>query len=118
MLLKGIKPNSNQLANMGMSRSTAYKLINDEAESITLRQMEILCKHLNCTPNELFCYKEEKGKKLPPEHELNKIAYTENEYNPIALLRSVPTDKLKEINAFIENYLSGKDKEQNNSDTE
>lgn len=118
MLLKGIKPNSNQLANMGMSRSTAYKLINDEAKSITLRQMEILCRHLNCTPNELFSYKEEKGKKLPTDHELNKIAHTEHVFNPAALLRSVPTDKLKEINLFIESYLCGGEKDCKKSDSE
>lgn len=42
---------------LGMSYQNFNKMINNETKSIQYEKIELLCKALNCTPNELFIWK-------------------------------------------------------------
>ena len=39
---------------LGMSYQNFNKMINNETKSIQYEKIELMCKALNCTPNELF----------------------------------------------------------------
>ena len=44
---------------MGMSYQNFNKMINNQTSSVRYENIELLCRLLHCTPNELFLFEEE-----------------------------------------------------------
>ena len=40
----------------GISQPTIYKIANNQTKMITFDNLELLCKALDCTPNDIFGY--------------------------------------------------------------
>ena len=54
---RGLKTSQQNLIRAGISATKAWKLLQGKATSLKLEQIEILCKLLKCSPNDLFVWK-------------------------------------------------------------
>jgi DNA-binding Xre family transcriptional regulator len=64
---KDIKPALPWLVKIGIKRSSALKLLSGKARRVDLSHIELICLHLNCTPNDLFSW-------TPPAHAQQRLA--------------------------------------------
>jgi len=87
--VKGISKTNQYLIKLGNSDGYASQLVHGRSVSIRFDKLEILCKALNCTPNDLFDYKDD-AKALGAKWDMScKKWYYENnlsDANKIAIL--------------------------------
>ncbi|MGV9004472.1 helix-turn-helix domain-containing protein [Flavobacterium sp.] len=95
--VKGIIKTNQFLIGLGNSVGYASQLVNGRSISIRYDKLELLCKALNCTPNDLFDYKDDAENKLPAGHALYSIMKSDaiNEVNK--LLHDLPMEKIEEL---------------------
>ena len=85
----------------GFTHNTATQLINNEVKAINLAHIEKLCLIFNCTPNDLFDYKPTQPVEQLKNNPLTAIIKNQQPVNFNELVRSLPLDKLKEIEEEI-----------------
>jgi DNA-binding Xre family transcriptional regulator len=57
----------------GFSKSKAATLVNSKFKSISIKNIELLCRAFNCTPNDLFTFDESASNPLPADSALKSI---------------------------------------------
>lgn len=67
---KNIKNHYTYLYKLGISSTTAQKMLSGKLAQVNLNHITLLCTHLNCTPNELFA---NKNIDIPTGHALEKL---------------------------------------------
>ncbi len=98
---RGIEKPFSYLVKLGYSDNFATRVVNNRIERLNLKDIEKLCEHFQCTPNDLLEW-------IPSSQDLN------NETHPLAsikrsnkvveltkILNSVPLDKLNDIETMI-----------------
>lgn len=92
------------LIKIGIGNNVANKMLKGEAVQINLRQLTVLCLHLNCTPNDLFALRD---MNLPTNHQLQvlpsigDVVANPNEYfkeKSLSEIKELITKKLPEGN--------------------
>ena len=72
---KGVQKPFLWLRKRGIVHATAHRLLANKAKRISLDHMNIICKGINCTPNDLFEWMpDDTGPALPSTHHLHSIA--------------------------------------------
>src|SRR6266487_3336489 len=71
--LRGIKSPLTALRKAGISQKVAFKYLKGEKHTLVIKHIEILCKLLNCTPNELFTWQPDSKTDDIPTHTLQVI---------------------------------------------
>ena len=84
---------------VGIPASYAHSLSKGEAYRISNDYLEKLCTKLNCTPNDLFIFKEDPKQSIGEHHAL--AALYQNTLNP-TLLQKLKTLSAQELKAFYE----------------
>ncbi|MFC2080296.1 helix-turn-helix domain-containing protein [Bacteroidota bacterium] len=85
----------------GFSDSFAAKLNKGKVTGMKLSTLEKLCEMLNCTPHDLLEWEPDNGTVNSEAHPL-QILHIENKPPDMStLLKSVPLEKMKEIEKFI-----------------
>jgi putative transcriptional regulator len=87
--------------------STAKKLLNNEKESITLKDLDALCRLLDCTPNDLFYYVQDgRQEPLEPDHALHTLKAPDTLLDWPKILNQLPPNKIaamtRQLNKEIE----------------
>lgn len=59
--------------NLGITRFTADKLLSNSYNFINLEHISTICKAINCTPNDILVWKEDKNQPLPEGHQLKTL---------------------------------------------
>lgn len=96
--LRGIKNPFTVLVDAGLSPQTATKLLNSHTRVMKLDQIELLCKILKCSPNDLMIWRAPKESNLEADHPLHKLQrHTQIQDT----LKSLPLDQLNEIAEVI-----------------
>ena len=85
----------------GFTHNIATQLINNKIKAINLAHIEKLCLIFNCTPNDLFDYKPTQPVEQLKNNPLTSIIKNQQPVNFNELVRSLPLDKLKEIEEEI-----------------
>lgn len=96
--LRGISNPFTALVDAGLSPQTATKLLNSHTRVMKLDQIELLCKILKCSPNDLMIWRAPKGSTLPDDHPLHKLK-RDNQIQDT--LKDLPLDQLNEIAEVI-----------------
>ncbi len=91
----------------GFPASTASGMLNFRAAHIGIKSLEKLCVSLNCTPNDLFDWKDDDKTALGETHQLNTLRKNKIEKKFSDIIKHVPLDKLD----GLENYLESLDEE-------
>jgi DNA-binding Xre family transcriptional regulator len=89
------------LRKQGFTHGIATRLLNNKITEINLAHIEKLCLIFNCTPNELFDYKPTQPVEQIKNNPLTAIIKSQQPVNFNELVRSLPLDKLKEIEEEI-----------------
>lgn len=89
------------MENNGFTRASAVSVYNFYAKNIKVRNLEKLCRMLNCTPNDLFEWHENEGEEpLPETHALNALRREKTtEINN--LMKDIPLEKLGDVEEFL-----------------
>jgi len=74
--LKGATSKMAYLYNRGITRNKSYHLIGKNVKSISISDIESLCKIFNCTPNDLFTFEESESNPLPDGSALKQLIRT------------------------------------------
>ncbi len=99
--LKNIDRPFTFLRSHGFTHNTATQLVNNEIKEINLAYIEKLCIIFNCTPNDLFDYKNTQPLGDNTHNPLIALIKTQVPVNFNELVRNLPLDKLKEIEEEI-----------------
>lgn len=98
------------LRGLGISHNTAHRLLN-KTQAINLRHLERLCRHLNCTPNDLMEFTDGEQVPLSEDHALQKLVRGAAKGNITHQLRSLPPEALDKVWNLIDELKGGAGKE-------
>jgi DNA-binding Xre family transcriptional regulator len=102
--MRGIEKPYAFLAKRGFHRSVAAHLANNRAKNIKLKHLEVLCRMLNCTPNDLFEFKPDKtdlpGEQLP----LRSLERTKPVSELSKIVKQIPLDKMESFGELVEQF--------------
>src|SRR4051812_3689374 len=101
--IKGISKPFMYLCNAGYSGGTATKLTNNRVESINAAQLERFCKEFNCTPNDIFDFREDAGESLPKDHALHTLTKPVVAAEIIGKINGMSVEKMQQIHDIIKN---------------
>ena len=101
MALRGIEKPFAFLTNRGIYRTIASNLINSRLAHIKIKHLEMLCRALNCTPNDLFEWKDDGQNPLNENHPLNALRRTKTAAQIKKIVSEIPVDKLDKIEEML-----------------
>ena len=99
---RGITNKSLFLQKCGFTRTVVYRIINDGYRNLTLKQLEVLCIELNCTPNDILEWTPGKTGQLKEDMPLKKLLVNESRTNILNTVKDVPYEKLNVLVQKIE----------------
>ena len=102
--LRGIPNPYNYLVKLGISPTVARKMLFNDSYIMRLKHIELMCLHLNCTPNDLLMYVPSPSRNLSQTIPLDKLRKENNEANLQTQLQSLNIDQLKEVSTIIDQY--------------
>lgn len=97
--LRGIENPYSTLVKAGISPQSATKILNQTNYVFRLKHAEIICKILNCTPNNLLNWKADNEEKLPDSHELHKLKKDNSDLHQT--LKEMSIEQLNQIALLI-----------------
>jgi len=99
--LRGIdKPYAFMVKN-GFASSSASNLLRYYPVVFKIKTLERLCVLLNCTPNDIFEWRDDKND-LPEDHALNGLK-REAVKNFSEMIKNLPLEKMKDVENFLDN---------------
>lgn len=100
--LRGISNPYSQLVKLGISRPTAWNILENGVSSINNKHLEKICEFLNCTPNDLYEWKPSANTHHVDSHPLRGLRRDKTAARYNELLRSVPLDKIGDVETMLE----------------
>ncbi len=99
--LRGINNPYGQLVKLGISRPTAWNLLDNKVNSIQGKHLEKICEYLRCEPNDLYEWKPDRNTVLPDEHPLKGLRRDKKASNYSELIRNIPLNKIDQVEALL-----------------
>ena len=96
--LRGFQEPVTYLVNTGIAGYTARRMLSNKSYLLSMPQLEHLCRHLRCTPNDLYRYKPDNNtsENLP----LNELKYEDQDF--ISQIRELSLAEMKELTQLIQ----------------
>jgi DNA-binding Xre family transcriptional regulator len=92
------------LVRIGLTPHSASLIISNEITVFKLKHVELICRHLNCEPNDLLLWSPDKNNPIAENHPLHNLSdKTDNATNGINTLRDIPYKELKAITLNLAN---------------
>jgi len=101
--LKGINRPFSYFIALGYPRGLASKMAQSKMQTFSVKRLEELCIHFNCTPNDLFEFRPDSKNHLPETHPLYALKRDDSTEEVINLLHDLPVEKIRELAALIKN---------------
>lgn len=101
MALRGINKPFAFLTKRGFYRTIASNLVNSCFVHIKIAHLETLCRALNCTPNDLFEWKDDGQNTLNENHPLNSLRRTKTAAQIKKIVNEIPIDKLERVEEML-----------------
>jgi putative transcriptional regulator len=99
---RGISNPTHFLVKNGFTYHTANRLLRNEQDSVSYKNLEKLCLLLNCTIDDLFVWQKSANTLVPEQHPLHKLLPSTEELNVLQKLQELPMDKLAQLKQFIQ----------------
>ena len=99
--LRGVGNPYSQLVKLGISRPTAWNLLENKVNSIQGKHLEKICEYLNCEPNDLYDWKPAKDTQSPENHPLKALQRDDKAERFRARIRDLPLGKIAEAEALL-----------------
>lgn len=99
--LRGIQNPYSQLVKLGISRPTAWNLLENKVASINNNHLERICEYLNCEPNDLYEWRPEEKALNTENHPLKALRreYDATEFS--RLVAEIPLDKIEQVKEML-----------------
>ncbi|HEY0427404.1 MAG TPA: helix-turn-helix transcriptional regulator [Pyrinomonadaceae bacterium] len=101
--LRGIDKPFMFLTKNGFASSTASNMLQFYPVVFKIKSLEKLCLALNCTPNDLFEWRDDKDDALHEKHALNNLRKAAVTAKLSDIVRDLPLEKMSEVETFLEN---------------
>jgi len=98
---RGIEKPFSYLVKLGYSDNFATRIVNNRNERLNLKDIEKLCEHFQCTPNDLLEWIPSSKDLNNETHPLVSIKRSNKVVELTKILNSVPLDKLNDIEKMI-----------------
>ncbi|MBB2146776.1 helix-turn-helix domain-containing protein [Pedobacter sp. LMG 31464] len=100
---RGIEKPYSYLVKAGINPRSANGLLASTPRALKLDHIEIICKLLLCTPNDLLIWTPTKDQTYPENHPLHALKKPEEQNNIHELLATMSFEQVKEITQTINN---------------
>jgi len=104
---RGIDKPYSFLVKAGFSNHTATYMLNHHVKEVQLRHIEILCRELHCTPNDLFVWRMDSNNLVSKEHPLNELNRRNSVFDLRETMKSIPISELNEIVGILKKKNTG-----------
>ena len=96
--MRGFQEPVNYLVSTGIAGYTARRMISNKSYLLSMPQLEHLCRHLRCTPNDLYRFKPDNNatENLP----LNDLMYEDQDF--LSQIRELSISEMKELTQLIQ----------------
>jgi DNA-binding Xre family transcriptional regulator len=98
---RGIDKPFSFLVKKGYSNNFATRIVNNRFEKLNLKDIELLCEMLHCTPNDFLEWIPSPQNATIPNHPLTPLKRTGKVVRLSQMLNSVPLDRLSDIENLI-----------------
>jgi DNA-binding Xre family transcriptional regulator len=102
---RGIDKPFSYLVKKGYSENFATRVVNNRIRKLNLKDVELLCEMLFCTPNDLLEWIPAVEDSTTGNHPLISLKRTEKVVHLTQILNSVPLDRLAEIETMIKKQM-------------
>ena len=89
------------LVRHGISRPTAWNLLNNNTTQIKNKHLELICELLNCEPNDLYEWTPSKDTANPDNHPLKDLRRQGKAPSYSEIIRQIPLDKIAEMKGIL-----------------
>jgi DNA-binding Xre family transcriptional regulator len=94
--LRGIEKPSGFMFKHGINRQTTYNLLRQETSVVKIEHIELLCRLLKCTPNDLFEW-EGGADSLSANHPLNDLKRNQTVQSIKEMIKDIPLEKMENL---------------------
>lgn len=102
LVIKGITSSFTELKRMGFKHNKAFYLFKGNVQRLDLYDLEVICRELNCTPNDLLAWSPwEHDRGLEPGHELLSLRREQAAVGLVNLVKGLPVERMEEIEKMI-----------------
>lgn len=101
LALRGVAKPFAFLQKKGLYRTIASKLINNRPVNIKISHIDIICRALNCTPNDLFEWKPEEPDTIGENHALKALVRNKSAQQLSRIFNEIPVEKLERVEEFL-----------------
>ena len=101
--LKGINRPFSYFMSLGYPRGLASKMAQSQMQTFSVKRLEELCIHFNCTPNDIFEFRPDSKNPLPETHPLYALKRDDSAEEVINLLHDLPVEKIRELAKLLKN---------------
>ena len=95
----------------GFSLHTTHRILNQQVDSISYKNLEKICLLLNCTIDDIFQWYPSDSLDLKQNHALQKLIRGSNPGMLTNKLKKLPMHKIEEVRKFIEQLENKEDNE-------
>lgn len=99
---RGIQNPYSKLVKLGISRPTAWNLLENGVASINNKHLERICEYLNCEPNDLYEWRPSANALNIENHPLKALRRDENAPNYGEMIRQLPLDKIDQVKNILD----------------
>jgi len=105
--LRGISNPYTQLVRLGISRPTAWNLLDNKVNSIQAKHLVKICEYLKCEPNDVYEWRPNRDTVNPDEHPLKGLRRDDKAEAFRAMIRNLPLDKIDQAEAMLSELQPG-----------
>jgi len=98
---KGVGDARRFLVSIGFTHAAASRMLYNTYYSLKLASIELICLHLNCTPNELLSWKPDDNNVSSANYALEKLKPIAAQDSISAKLKQLSPDKLEKLRGFL-----------------
>lgn len=102
--LRNIRKPYAYLRELGLSHTLAHKLANGTVGGLKNYQMELLCRELYCTPNDLLEWTDG-TKPLPEEHPLKDLRKDPRVMTSLEAMKKLPLEKMGQFREALDQLM-------------
>jgi DNA-binding Xre family transcriptional regulator len=99
--LRGIGNPYTQLVKLGISRPTAWNILENKVNSIQGKHLEKICEYLKCEPNDLYEWRPNRDTQNSDEHPLKALRRDDKAEAFRTMIRNIPLDKIDQVEALL-----------------
>lgn len=94
--LRGVTDPIPFMIEAGFVRQTANNLLKQQTSIVKIEHLDILCRLLNCTPNDFFEW-QGGANSLSESHSLNSLRRTQTAQNILETVKDIPLEKVEKL---------------------